>query len=524
MSSEESGAPIALSDPWWLRPWTWALVGIALTGVAFAWARATGADDVPIDLIQFPLVVLGMLASGAGVWLRSARRRPAGLNDLAGVLRTRVLFALAVTLAATAVAVTALLIVKIGRPDLPGAVAGTLVLWLLAAPWCGYAAWVLVQRSKDAAPLNDGFETALLVTVGAMTALLGSWAFYWGPEYPEAWDSLRLFLAAASGFAFLAAPLVAAPPRLRRLGISALVIYHFVGITSAVLSATPGPWLFAQVHQWTFRYYLDFMYLNNAYRFYAPDPAPAYVLWCRIEYRHGEQVLSRWIKLPDVDENGNRNYPTGLEYTRMLCLAERGGQAGPMPPMTRMTPTGEVKAAEFVERRQKHLPEVQTKLGEKSDPKALRIPLHPDPQVTNYQRPTQEGQFVLSSYARYLLRQPHPSVPDARPVAVKFYRVQHRILLAETVAMGEDPRDPTYYVPYYMGKFDVTGRLVDPQDPFLYWALPILRIPGDPRTGTPDMIQYYVYLHAGDDKWVRPAPQSESSPRRDRLEISPSKR
>src|SRR5438552_9485473 len=97
--------------------------------------------------------------------------------------------------AVTAVAVSALLIIKFNRPDLPGDVEGTLVLWLLSAPWCAWASWALWQRAKDGAPVGERFETAVLVTCAAVTTLLGSWAFYWGPEWPEAWDSLRLFLA-----------------------------------------------------------------------------------------------------------------------------------------------------------------------------------------------------------------------------------------------------------------------------------------------------------------------------------------
>jgi hypothetical protein len=37
--------------------------------------------------------------------------------------------------------------------------------------------------------------------------------------------------------------------------------------------------------------------------------------------------------------------------------------------------------------------------------------------------------------------------------------------------------DPTNYMPFYMGKYDLDGRLLDPKDPFLYWVLPIVKVP-----------------------------------------------
>ena len=42
---------------------------------------------------------------------------------------------------------------------------------------------------------------------------------------------------------------------------------------------------------------------------------------------------------------------------------------------------------------------------------------------------------------------------------------------------GQDPLDPITFVPTYMGEYDTEGRLLDPKDPFLFWHIPIVRLP-----------------------------------------------
>src|SRR5262249_14262767 len=157
-------------------------------------------------------------------------------------------------------------------------------------------------------------------TQAGLACLLASWALYWGPEEErrELWDSLRLFLAVVGAFILLAAPLVAASTPVRRLGVSVLIVLHLAGVATVVIGSPPGPWAAAQLQHWVFRPYLDFMYLNNAYRFYAPEPGPASQVWFRVEYQHGNQTLTRWVKLPEMDDRGHHRYPMSLQYTRRL--------------------------------------------------------------------------------------------------------------------------------------------------------------------------------------------------------------
>jgi len=49
---------------------------------------------------------------------------------------------------------------------------------------------------------------------------------------------------------------------------------------------------------------------------------------------------------------------------------------------------------------------------------------------------------------------PPKEYADARPVSVKIYRVQHRILGAEMLHAGADPWNLTFFLPYYNGQFD----------------------------------------------------------------------
>jgi hypothetical protein len=481
------------------------LVAYAATGSAYAWARLAGADRVPLDLAQVSLLLVGLLAAGIGIWIRCAGAPAAGVNDLSPAPRRRALYALAAIHGALAVAVSVWVVLKLGSGrDLPGDLAGTILLWLLAAPWCAYSAYQLANHTGSATQLNDRLETAVLVTEAGIVSFLASWALYWGPDFIELWDSLRLFLAVAAAFAFLAAALIAASTPIRRLAVSTLILIHFAAILSAVLSAAPGPWIMAQAQVRMFGPYLDFMYLNNAYRFYAPEPGPASQLWFRIEYKKGDQILARWTKLPEMDDKGRPNYPITIQYTRRLALTENVARTFPVP-WTVLNQKGEMEVAPFVKLRDAQTPDPMDKgkLVFKPVENSLEIPMHPEMQQMNYQHPTPEGMLLLSSYARCLLRQPHPNDADAKPLAVRIYRVQHRILPAEALANGADPRDWIFFLPYYMGKYDTEGRLLDPQDPFLFWLLPILREnPGDPHS----RLKCYFLKHAKEADWIRETP------------------
>ena len=262
-----------------LHPWPWMLLALLLTAVSFVWSRITEPDEIPLDIAQLPVLIAGIVAAGASVWMRCADPQAGGIDALPAVQRGLASLAIAVVHAGLAVAVTVQVVMKCLAPVSVFGGGQTMVwpviLWLLVVPWCCYSAWRLLTTFKDptkGSSSRDGrFETAVLITQAGLAAFLASWALYWGPQSSDSWDSIRLFLGVLAAVAFLAAPLVAASSTVRRMAVSALVLAHFAAILTAVLGSTPGPWIMAQAEHCIFRPYLDFMYLNNAYRFYSPN-------------------------------------------------------------------------------------------------------------------------------------------------------------------------------------------------------------------------------------------------------------
>jgi hypothetical protein len=56
------------------------------------------------------------------------------------------------------------------------------------------------------------------------------------------------------------------------------------------------------------------------------------------------------------------------------------------------------------------------------------------------------------------------------------------------LAEGVSPLAKWKHMPYFLGEFDREGRLKDPKDPFLYWYLPIAKVPegyDQPQVGVP---------------------------------------
>ena len=47
------------------------------------------------------------------------------------------------------------------------------------------------------------------------------------------------------------------------------------------------------------------------------------------------------------------------------------------------------------------------------------------------------------------------------------------------VIYDDSPLHKNKYVPYFFGEFDGEGRLLNVYDPFLYWYLPIVKVPMD---------------------------------------------
>jgi hypothetical protein len=139
--------------------------------------------------------------------------------------------------------------------------------------------------------------------------------------------------------------------------------------------------------------------------------------------------------------------------------------------------------------------------------------------------------MMIAMYARRVALEAKGKRPDQPVTGVKVYRVIHEILLPQDMGKGASPTDETTYRPFFMGEFHWTEKkdpqtgkpVIDPQtgapeaawemknpdDPLLYWWIPIVREPdvgkipvGAFRTpGKEELVlRDYLAVHAGDRK------------------------
>jgi hypothetical protein len=316
-------------------------------------------------------------------------------------------------------------------------------------------------------------------------------------------DSLLVLLQVLALAALSAAILSALPPRWRLLGGTVLLLLHFGTIVTAVTVIPPpsgaSPYISNQLWSRLTRPYLQFTVLNNGYHFYAPEPGPAALLWFRVEFEDGR---SAWVRIPD--HKACRNH---LERRRWGALATIVGQSVTLPP-----------------ERQEQLLQRRIDAGRRHKPP---IPMGELPPNQQYREPTPHARLLLASYARHVARfTEHPDGLDKRVVGVKVYRVEYFNPPVQHFQAGRDPLDPTLYAAYYMGEFDADGklksasrefrdgRMIEQRDPFLYWHIPIVRVPdqtdvkpevgprrheGDPGVWLSEgKVINYVRIHAGD--------------------------
>jgi hypothetical protein len=268
------------------------------------------------------------------------------------------------------------------------------------------------------------------------------------------------------------------------------------------------------------RPYLEFMYLNNAYHFYAPDPGPATYLWFRVYYDTGKKdhtgekddagneivypVLDAvWIKIPDMDELGRPRYHVSLEYQRYLSVTEHATQSEITGSLYYRGPDGRKMPVDHFYSRIINSPDAgvyKDIVGRPRPRFILQVPFHPYLMTEQqYVKPAPLARDLVASYVRHMAKRPHPEHPEWPVHCVRAYRVTHMIPAPSVFAAGHDPLDPETYRPYYYGFFDAEGRLVDPDEPLLYWLLPILR---EDSNRPSSRIRDYARVHAGDPDWI----------------------
>lgn len=359
-------------------------------------------------------------------------------------------------------ALAASLVALLFSSGLTGSLA--VVRLLLLAPAVAAAGAAVLLRPKSPWVVGWASVAALFASFGA-----------YDQRAQAGWDSAGLLLWVVALFGGVCAVLLALPRPWRRAGVSVLILAHFVGILSAVTNIAPAPWWSNQIWTRVYRPYLQFMYLNNAYHYYSPDPGPPDLLWFYVEYEDtkdadGNTVENwRWVRVPDLDAaTGQPLRPDGrplrpyVQYSRRLSLAQNVNNMDAVP-VTR----------ERLARREA--------AGRIKD-----IPLPPlvEPGM-QFRVPVPLAQKFLEAFARFAARHfKHQEHPELAVRRVKIYRVTHRILGPRELSEGIPPDDPTLYFPFYQGTYWPNGlrtdvytedgklRLMPREDPFLWWYIP----------------------------------------------------
>jgi hypothetical protein len=496
------------SSDWILaNPWFW--MGLGLGGTLLAWGWVKALPDVAEEG-RVLLIALGLLCAGGAVTIRFRTAGPAFLRKLPRELSGLILLLLAVVLCLLVLALSVLAVLNIagveGVPLKPGV---AVIVWLLVAPMSLVTVRLLWRHLKSGEPISREEETGVLLVLAALACFFSCWGLYYGSGRELEWDTLRLFLGAAAFVALVSAPLVVVPQGVRRGVISLIILLHFGGICTAILAAPPTPWIISQLWTRVYRSYLEFLYLTNAYHFYAPEPGPATYLWFRNVYfdKSTQTFHGHWLKVPDFDDRGRPRYTLALQYQRYLALTENITHTGPGRSMYEVVGTGpdaRLETANFLKKRLMHTPDYRPKLGDPAPaPGALAVPFHPF--VASQQQfvePALSVRHLLESYTRHVARIPYPDHPEYEISHTKVYRVRHEIPPEGLYIQGADPRDPVFYRPYYMGDFTPDGTQTNTGDPFLYWLLPIIR-------DNEGRVRDYARRHAGDPNWVRPLDSNE---------------
>jgi hypothetical protein len=347
---------------------------------------------------------------------------------------------------------------------------------------------------------------------------------------PGHWDSARLVAGVLGTLGVVGCGLVVMPPHWRAVVLSAAILFHFGGILAATTwpetYTSPSPWLTNQAANRIYLPYYKFMYLINAYHFYSPDPGPSSHLFFLIEYDTDEDEVdaktnepkvvdgkvvkkkaAEWVDIPR--RSTQFRDPLGMTYYRRLSLTELVSSSTPGS----ATPASVEKLAAMQRRRDNEIG-----LNGKPIPGAL---LPGNELDLNQYRPPHSHlrRHTFPSYARHIASEysgPRKTadgkVVNYTVTGVHLFRVEHRVVMpmqfleydnpvAKDVLArnpnrdiqpqtgGYTPNHPITYLPYYLGRYDPSGRLTNPEDPLLYWLVPIAQ---REKKGFHDWMSEYV--------------------------------
>ena len=341
----------------------------------------------------------------------------------------------------------------------------------------------------------------------------------WYAAVPNSWDSFQLLGGVTGVVAIAAAAFTRLPIRVVLSLMVAMTAFYFSGILASVLSPPPTPYLVDQYWRRVTRFHSQFLYINNAYHFYSPEPGPPSELWILLKYKPLSETDAgdagpaepdtEWVILPR--RNRDTMDPMRLSFYRRIALAEQVAQLQ------------QGYSTPFADELQK------ANLRRLSD--LRRIPKGNVPENQQFLQPTDAVvRQTLPSFAH------HFGVRYGRPgrevASVKIYRVLHEVLgvdrfrslpypqpgpgsaqPARVGARGAEgpgkdllaqPVLPDPVLRLLPGEYDMKGALLDPTDPELYWLIPIedrkTYEPTDKLITAADFDRYfidYVSTHAG---------------------------
>lgn len=474
------------------RPVPWLGVSLALCVLAGGWTVIGAGAAEPVRL---GILWLGLLAGGIGV-----QRAFAAEFAKEPVRAPGALLGLACVFAALSVGVTVVLVASwLGHRVLGLRPSLAFIAWFLVGPMSARAAWQSFSRARAKPVFERRDRAAVGLILASVSAFIGCFALTPGEAEPAAgWATIQHFLFVLGLVALAAAPLTTVDEPTRRFVISGLALFHLLGLLTASLASPPSPWLLQQAWTRIYRPYLQFMYLNNAYHFYSPEPGAANHLWFRLYYTDAaDQPQGEWFKIPRLSDRGQHEHSTSLEYQRTLSMTDNT-----MPTETIVGDSDWF--AKIAERRLTWTPEGAKQAVVGRDPsKQVLVPMHPTvTKSQQYQVPQPQIKRVLESYARHVLHKHAVQHPERKYMSVRIYRVVHAIPPKGAFFQGLEATDPEFYTPIYLGEYGTDGKLMrhEEDNPLLYWVLPIVRVPpGDLHSPIYD----YARKHAGDPYWTR---------------------
>jgi hypothetical protein len=382
-----------------------------------------------------------------------------------------------------------------------------LIAWLLVVPLTIHS-----LRTMWRVPLPGSVETGLVLVVACLSVVIA------GRSLPIEADTLRFFLSVLAFAIAFGVSLMTARVAVRYIVLSIVATLHFLGIVTATLATPPSPWLATQVWHRLAHPYLEFMYLNNAYHFYSPEPGATTHFWMYVYYDTGEKMKlpdgkdfpkldSVLVKIPDVDDQGRSSYPVSLEYQRMLSLNENITSPEVSPPLYQLDTKGQILPGAILKSRLinsttgDHWRDVIIGQDPALTTPEAEIPLVPGAAPeTQYQKPGLTSLRLMESFIRYAGRKKHPTHPEWRPVMVRAYRALHAIPIWPVFMTGADPNDPTTFRVSFNGTFDPKdGTLNNANEVLLNWVIPTLKAQPD-HADSPVFCWYR--LHALERKFI----------------------